>query len=72
MQFIAPSWQVVSNSDSSSFGRILVCWNPLELSVLVVGRSAQALHCSVSAIDGSWSCVITVIYGNNSPIRHSL
>ncbi|XP_022857391.1 uncharacterized protein LOC111378428 [Olea europaea var. sylvestris] len=63
------SWSVLSNYNCSPIGRIWVCWNPIDVDVLLVGCSAQAIHVRVNACNGKWSCVVSVVYGDNIPVK---
>ena len=57
------SWKVYCHSGVSPFGRIWVCWNPLDIDVAIIRTSSQAIHCRVSDVSSRWSCVVTVVYG---------
>ncbi|XP_022842002.1 uncharacterized protein LOC111365698 [Olea europaea var. sylvestris] len=67
---IFKSWSVLTNYNCSPLGRIWICWNPNDVDVLLVGCSAQAIHVRVNACNGTWSCVVSVVYGDNIPIKH--
>ncbi|CAI9757541.1 unnamed protein product [Fraxinus pennsylvanica] len=38
-------------------------------NILLVGCSSQAIHVRVNACNGKWSCVVSVVYGVNIPVK---
>ena len=69
LKTIDRSWKVECNYNFSSLGRIWVCWNPFDVTVLVVGSSEQVIHCRVSSVDSTWECMISIVYGDNCNVR---
>lgn len=69
LRAIDGSWKVLCNYDSSPNGRIWVCWNPEDVDVTVLNQSDQIMHCQVRAIAYNWSCLVSIVYGENSSVQ---
>lgn len=73
LKYICPHWHSTHNYRHAPLGRILVCWDPLVLSVTVLDQSNQFIHCEVHALQGDHIFLATFVYGSNSYIeRHTL
>ena len=68
---INPTWCVLSNYHSSPLGRVWVLWDPSVLDVVLVTCSAQAIHVRVTSIEKGWSCVVSVLYGDNELVHRA-
>lgn len=62
---LARDWKAICNYQFDPRGGIWVCWNPKELDVSIIDMSDQVLHCKVSVMSSSWSCFVSVVYGEN-------
>ena len=60
---INPSWKLFCHPGFLPFGRIWVMWNPCDVNVVIIRYSSQAIHCQVTHVSSSWSCLVTVVYG---------
>lgn len=65
LRALATDWNVVCNYNHSLRGRIWVCWNPAKLDLSVISQNEQVIHCVVREIANSWSCIISIAYGEN-------
>lgn len=64
-----PNWHSVNNFAQVPIWRILVCWDPLALSLQVLSQTSQYIHCDVQACDGSFQFYTTFVYGSNNYIE---
>lgn len=64
---LAREWKALCNYQCAPNGRILLCWNLMgkELDLVLLGQSAQVIHCRVSAKSRAWSCIPSFVYGEN-------
>lgn len=65
MNFVSPHWSFAHNCNHSPFGRIVVCWDPLILSVQILGMSKQFIHCEVKVLHEDLGFYATFVYGSN-------
>ncbi|XP_022843180.1 uncharacterized protein LOC111366706 [Olea europaea var. sylvestris] len=49
--------------------KIWICWNPNDVHVLLVGSLAQAIHVHVNVCNGKCSSIVSVVYGDNVPVK---
>lgn len=54
------SWSWVHNYEASSRGRIWIAWNPSTVSVQILLKTAQIVHCRVGDKQAG---TVTVVYG---------
>lgn len=65
---IAPRFKWFFNYDSHYNGRIWIGWDDLEWSVQLLFSSAQDITCRVQRANGSFCCIISVVYAYNSAV----
>ena len=58
-------WTVESNTSFSKNCRILLVWDSDLISVTVLEKHEQYIHCQVMTKDLKWKGLITVVYGLN-------
>jgi hypothetical protein len=46
-----------------------VCWNTKVVNVSVLCSSAQAIHCSVSLVQGDYKWIHSFVYGSNNGVK---
>lgn len=66
---IARDWRAFCNYPHSPSGLIGVFWNPSDIHLSLLGQSDQVVHCSVQNLSHSWSCLLSIVYGDNCHSR---
>lgn len=60
-------WSVDSNVSSSKNCRILLVWDSDKVSLTILEKHEQFVHCKVESKDLKWEYVLTVVYALNLP-----
>lgn len=67
--YICPHWQTTDNSVHAPIGRILLAWNPAVLTITVLTKASQFIHCHVHAIQEGHDFLVTFVYGANDHVE---
>ena len=59
-------WKRETNCESSPKGRIWLVWDPSRLSLQVLQKSVQMVHCEIKAKNSGLHVGLTVVYGGIS------
>lgn len=61
-------WNWISNQSSCSWGtRIVVGWDPGEVSLMLIGMTDQVIHCKARFIEARTSVFMSFVYAHNQP-----
>ena len=58
-------WCFVSNSTTTSAGRIWIGWNPDRVNLTVLNSTSQLIQAHLVSDDNSVSCEVLFVYGHN-------
>ncbi|KAG7599341.1 Reverse transcriptase zinc-binding domain [Arabidopsis suecica] len=62
---ILPGWSKITNYDHHRLGRIWVCWNTNDVSIVPIFQSAQHITSCVTVVSSGVSFLCTFVYASN-------
>lgn len=62
-------WHHTNNFDLHAGSRIIVLWNPLTVSMVMIGSYDQGINCKVSSLADGTQVLLSFVYGHNRVVE---
>lgn len=70
--FVCLNWFIDHNLDFCELEKVMVCWNPNKVSVQILFKGDQLVHCLVNFRTSGISVFISFVYAHNSAYKRRL